>query len=235
MNTSTNIGKILKNALADVLAGKYYIIVSEIETNFINKLEGPVKRYKIPKRVCFYITPNVDPTVNSKFAVHRHLFLKTKRNPVLDEIDKYQIVGNWGENAERYKIIHIGAYSRRWPDPDYFNVALRFFLSKNIDTVCTIDINTKEPIELVYDRTGKAHIARQFRQNARKWSNIRLNAQREGHPDEFFDTPEQKELLAKMEKSPQNTLQNFGKRKPKRKNNELTKINSLISQINKVL
>jgi len=235
MNTSTNIGKILKNALADVLAGKYYLIVSEIETNFLNKLEGPVKRYKRPKRVCFYITPNVDPTVNSKFAVHRHIFLNTKRNPVLDEIDKYQIVGNWGEDAERYKIIHIGAFSRRWPDPDYFNVALRFFLSKNIDTVCTIDIDTKKPIELVYDRIGKAHIARQFRQNARKWSNIRTNAEREFDPSVFFEQPEQKELLEQMKKCPGNTVQYFGKRKPKRKNDELTKINSLIAQISKVL
>ena len=231
MNTSTNIGKILKNALADVLAGKYYLIVSEIEKNFTNKLEGAVKRYKIPKRVCFYITPNFEPFVNSKLSFHRHIFLNTKRKPALDEIDKYKIVCNWGENAERYKIIRIDAYSRLRPDPDYFNIALRFLLSKNIDTVCTIDPVTKEPIELVYDRAGKAHIARQFIQNARKWSNIKTNAEREGHPDKFFEQPEQIELLEQMKNNPEKTLQYFGKRK----NNELSKINSLIAQINKVL
>ena len=220
MKTSVNIGKILKDALADVLARKHYLIITVIEI--------PNGRKKIPKRVCYYIIPS--ERVPNKLLFFKYVF-KTEKNPVDDEFAKYEIVSNW-ETAEhaQYTII-----STRPTNPDYFNNVLRFFIEKNIDTVCTIDPITKEPIELVYDHTGKAHIGRQFIQKARKWSNERLNAQREGHPDEFFETPEQKQLIAKMEKSPQNTLQNFGKRKPKRKNNELTKVNSLIAQINKVL
>jgi len=221
MNTSVNIGKILKDALAGVLAGKHYLIISVIEV--------PNGRNKKPKRVCYYIIPS--ERVPNKLLFFKYAF-DMYPNPVHDEFAKYEIVSNW-ETADYAQMVIINR--NRPTNPDYFNNVLKFFIEKNIDTVCTIDSNTYDFIDILYDHTGKAHIAKQFIQNARKWSNIRLNAQREGHPDEFLKTPEQKELLAKMEKSPQNTLQYFGKRKPKRKNDEISKINSLIAQISKVL
>ena len=229
MKTSVNIGKILKNALADVLSGKHYLIISAIETieSSIIKDNGKLGNLRKPRRVCYYITPDDDEPelLRVRSIVFASDYIKNERA-------RYKLVRHWDISKKEIKDVFITAAES---DDEYFNNVLKFFIEKNIDTVCTIDPVTEEPIELVYDHTGKAYIARQFIQNARKWSNIKTNAEREGDPSVFFDTPEQKELLEKMKNNPEKTLQNFGKRKPKRKNNELTKINSLIAQINKVL
>ena len=278
MNTSVNIVKILKDALAGVLARKHYLIISAIEI--------PNGRKKILKRVCYYIKPS--ERVPNKFLVFKYVF-DIYPNPVDDEIAKYEIVSNW-ETADYAQKFNINR--SRPTNPDYFNKILKFFIEKNIDTVCTIDRNTNDFIDILYDHTGKAHITKQFIQNARYLSNERLTAQREGDPSVFFDTPEQqeilkqlgynpastqqpeqKEILAQIENIPASTQQPeqqeilaqlgntpastqqpeqkeiltqmaitpakrkqyVAKRKPKRKNDELNKINRLIAQINKVL
>ena len=181
---------LLGNALADVLAGKHYLIISAIETSYINRYKESNRESKIyrkPKRVCYYISPS--GRLN-KFLVFKYVF-DIKRNPVLDEIAKYEIVGDWESRMDA--IQHYLPSVRT--DKEHVNNVFYFFFNKNIDTICTIDPKTHDFTELLYDHVGKAHLLKNWIQITKH----RLAVQREFHPSAFFEKEEQKKLLSLME------------------------------------
>ena len=189
LRTYINRRILLGNALADVLAGKHYLIISAIEVPVIimDPWRKPIKKYRRQKRVCYYISPS--GRLN-RFLVFKYVF-DINRKPVLDEIAKYEIVGDWESRMDAIQQ-YIPSFRI---DMEHVNNVFYFFFNKNIDTICTIDPKTHDFTELLYDHVGKAHLLKNWIQITKH----RLSVQREFHPSAFFEKEEQKKLLSLME------------------------------------
>jgi hypothetical protein len=208
-NNEQKLFKLLKKTITDVLNKKVNLIISVIEK--------PPKKFKAPKRVCYFLS-GIETGIANKIIntidVKWYIF-DINKNKDLDFVSKYEVISDWQtyndkqSNRGPFNIKYRNNYNPYYDSP--VNQLLEFFGSKYIDTISKINIKTSEFDELLYDRSGQLKLMNQWYKDSKKHSKMKEDVEKQFHQDMYFQNADQdSELVERMRKNTGNTIMLFG-------------------------